>query len=62
MNETSGAGGGASRPFLTAADGRDVLARVVAAGEELPFEPDQAAAILADLEADLGALVEGAAS
>lgn len=39
---------------------RDVLARIVAAREELIYQPDEAAAILADLEVELAAFAEGA--
>jgi hypothetical protein len=61
MNGTSRPQGGPPRPFFSLLDARDVLARLVAAREELSHEPEQAAAILADLEADLVALTEGAA-
>jgi hypothetical protein len=43
-------------------DASNLLARIVAAGEELAFgESEQAAAILADLETDLATLVGRAA-
>jgi len=61
VSETSRPPGGPPRPLLTITEVRNVLARVVAAGEELPYEPGQAAAILGDLEADVAALIEGAA-
>jgi hypothetical protein len=60
MNETSRPEGGPPRPFLSVADARDALARVVAAREQQALgEHEQAAAILADPEADLAALVVG---
>ena len=53
MNETSRPEGGPPRPLLTVADARDALAGVVVAREEQALgECEQAAAILADLDAD----------
>lgn len=53
MNEASRHEGGPPTPLQRVADLRDVLGRIVAAREELVYEPSQAAVILAGLEDDL---------
>jgi hypothetical protein len=60
VNDASRPEGGPPRPRLTLADARDVLARIIAAREELEYDAAHAAAILSDLENDL-AQIAGAA-
>lgn len=59
MTDASRPTGGPMCPPVSVAHLRDILARVVAAGEELAHDPCQAAAVLADLEHDVAALIEG---